>query len=91
MIIRYPIWISTFLVELNLDDVLEVLRVVGSEIYKNVTWRYQRKVKRIKDNMILKLYFDLPCRTSPWWCSRGSPGGWIKITNFVDKYHRKMH
>ena len=30
------------------------------------------------------LYFDLdrPCRTSPIWCSRGPPGGWIKI-NFL--------
>ena len=27
--------------------------------------------------MILNFYFDLPCRTSPIWCSRGSPGGWF--------------
>ena len=32
---------------------------------------YQRK----KDDMILNFYFDLPCRTSPRLCSRGSPGG----------------
>ena len=29
------------------------------------------------DNLILNLYFDLPCRTSPRSCSRGSPGGWF--------------
>ena len=29
------------------------------------------------DNMILNLDFNLPCRTSPRRCSRGSPGGWI--------------
>jgi len=23
--------------------------------------------------------FDVPCRTSPICCSRGTPGGWIKI------------
>ena len=30
-------WISTFLVELNLDEVLEVLLMVGSEIYHILT------------------------------------------------------
>ena len=30
-------------------------------------------------------------RTSPRWCSRGSPGGWIIFfTKLVDKYHRKI-
>ena len=29
------------------------------------------------DNIILNFDFDLPCRTSPGRCSRGSPGGWI--------------
>ena len=43
--------------------------------------------------MILNFDFDLPCRTSPRLCSRGSPGGWIKsfFTKLVDNYHRKIH
>ena len=36
-IMWYHIWISTFLIELHLDDVLEVLLVVGSKIYQNDT------------------------------------------------------
>ena len=41
---------STFLVELHLVDVLEVLLVVDSEIYQmKIEDKYQRK----KDNMIL--------------------------------------
>ena len=36
------------------------------------------------------------CRTPPIWCSRGSPGGLIKlkikkITKLVDKNHKKIH
>ena len=38
--------------------------------------KYQSKIQRKKDNMILTFDFDLPCRTSPRRCSRGSPGGW---------------
>ena len=29
------------------------------------------------NNIVLNLDFDLPCRTSPRWCSRGSSGGCI--------------
>ena len=29
-----------------------------------------------KDGMILNFDFDIPCRTSPRRCYRGSPGGW---------------
>ena len=32
--------------------------------------------------------FDLPCRTSPRWCSRGSPGGWFWN---LSKYHLKIN
>ena len=32
------------------------------------------------------------CRTSTRYCSRGSPGGWIKIfMKLVDIYHMKIH
>ena len=49
--------ISTFLVELHLNDVLEVLLVVGSEIDQNYTWRWiPKEYLKKKDNLIL--YFD---------------------------------
>ena len=28
---------------------------------------------------ILNINFKVPCRTSPRCCSRGSPGGWIRL------------
>ena len=30
--------------------------------------------------MTFNLYFDLPRKTSPRWCSRGSPGGWSWVS-----------
>ena len=36
---------------------------------------------------MLNLDFDLPCRTSPIWCSWGSPGGWFwNLSKLQDKY-----
>ena len=79
--------ISTFLVELHLDDVLMVLLLVGADIYQNkLKERYQRKIKKKKDNMILNFYFDLPYRTTPGQCSRGSPGGWSWISFLQNLY-----
>ena len=46
------------------------------------------------------VFYEILCSSnflgqmSPWCCSRGSPGGWIKIsffTKLVDIYHRKIH
>ena len=43
----YLIWISTFLVELHLDDVLKVLMVDGAEFLSYETYsEYQRKIHR---------------------------------------------
>ena len=42
--------------------------------------------------MTLNLDFNLPCRTSPRWCSRGSPGGWfwnLSKCHLKNKYQRK--
>ena len=37
---------------------------------------------------IINFNIDVPCRTSPGWCSRGSS---VVGSKFVDKYHRKIH
>ena len=40
-----------------------------------------KKNRTIKnDNIILSLNFDLPCRTSPSWCNKGSSCGWSFIS-----------
>ena len=45
---------NIFLDELHLDDVLEVLLVVGSEIYQHITCiQIPKKELEKKDNMIL--------------------------------------
>ena len=36
--------------------------------------------------MILNFDYDLPCRTSPRQCSRGSPGGWSWISFLRNLY-----
>ena len=51
--------------------------MVGSEIYKmTLKDKTEGRFKEKKNNMILNFDFDLPCRTSPRRCSRGSPSGW---------------
>ena len=38
----------------------------------------------------IKFLFDLPCRTSPWPCSRGSAGGCSRISSILNLYQRKF-
>ena len=62
------VWISTFLVELHLDVVLEVFLVVGFKFifYKvgwiNINGRFTEKLRCL---LILNFNFNVPCRTSP--------------------------
>ena len=77
--------ISTKLVELHLYDVLEVLLVLNYFLLEiNTIGRFTQKLRRL-----LKLNFNLPCRTSPRCCSRGSPGDLIlKVLYYFKKCTR---
>ena len=94
-IIWYLIWISTFLVELHLNDVPEVLLVIGFRYF--LVFSIMRK--SISTLLILVSFMKFcVARTfliglhSPRWCSRCSPGGWINLFyKLVDKYRKKIH
>ena len=77
------IWTS--LVELHLDDVLEVLLVVGVEFLSNETCINKLEINT-KGRFNLTFDFALPCKTSPRRYSRGSLDGWSWISFLRNLY-----
>ena len=56
--------------------------------------KFRRKIERKKDNILLNLDFDLPCRTSPRRCSRVLLVVGVEFLYFetgVYKYRRNIH